>query len=62
MTTKQPLLTVNEVAAQLQISSKHLYRLTAQKRIPHLRVGGSLRFRQEEIDAWLAAKSHKAVS
>ncbi|MGQ9768815.1 MAG: helix-turn-helix domain-containing protein, partial [Anaerolineae bacterium] len=47
------LLTVAEAAQQLTISAKKLYRLAAQGRIPHVRLGRSLRFRRADLDRWL---------
>jgi excisionase family DNA binding protein len=55
------LMTVPELAAYLQISEKHTYKLVAEKRIPFVRLGSSLRFRRPEIDAWLEARAVKAV-
>ena len=47
------LLTVAEAAQRLTISAKRLYRLAAQGRIPHVRLGRSLRFRRADLDRWL---------
>lgn len=47
------LLTVAEAAQRLTISAKKLYRLAAQGRIPHVRLGRSLRFRRADLDRWL---------
>ncbi|MHC4661511.1 MAG: helix-turn-helix domain-containing protein [Planctomycetota bacterium] len=48
-----PLMTTKELAAYLNLSVASVYRLVAQKAIPHIRVNGSVRFRKESIDARL---------
>lgn len=49
------LLTVKEVAAHLNISSRTVYRMVHQGLIPAHRVGGLWRFRAQEIYAWVQA-------
>ncbi len=47
---------VNEASAYLQIPVSSIYKMTARKadvRIPHIRIGGKLRFRRADIDRWL---------
>jgi excisionase family DNA binding protein len=54
------LWTVAEAAGYLQISKHAIYRMTAPAaavRIPHIRIGGKLRFRQADIDQWLTLLS-----
>lgn len=46
-------LTVEEAAALLRISKRTLYRLIAARRIPHRRIGRSLRLEQHELLTWL---------
>jgi excisionase family DNA binding protein len=44
------------VAVFLQIPVSSIYKMTARHpttRIPHIRIGGKLRFRQADIDRWL---------
>jgi len=47
------LLTAGQFAELLQVSSKTVYRLAAQGRIPCVRAGRSLRFPREPIESWL---------
>lgn len=50
------LWAVDQVAAYLQVSVHAVYKMTARKavvRIPHIRIGGKLRFRPSDIDRWL---------
>lgn len=51
------LLSAQQVAAELGLSDKTVYRLAKQGRIPYVRIQSSLRFRRADLDQWLAAKS-----
>lgn len=51
------ILTMREVAAYLKIKEKTAYRLAAEGKIPGFRVGGSWRFRQQDIESWIDAQS-----
>ncbi len=47
---------IHEVAAYLKIPVSSVYKMTARKapiRIPHIRIGNKLRFRQSDVDRWL---------
>ena len=47
---------IAEVSAYLQIPVSSIYKMTARKsavRIPHIRIGAKLRFRQSDVDRWL---------
>jgi excisionase family DNA binding protein len=48
------LLSIDRVAELLGTSPRHIRRLVAQRRIPHHKVGGLVRFRVEAIERWLA--------
>ncbi len=47
------LLTVEEAVAFLQVSKPTMYRLTSQKKIPFYKIGGSVRFSEAHLIAWL---------
>ena len=49
----EALLTVDDVAAQLQIKKKTLYQWSYKGLIPFVKVGRLLRFRASEIERWL---------
>ena len=60
----EPCLTLREVAELLSLSEKSAYRLAQKGDLPGFKAGGSWRFRQEDIDAWMrygirAAKTAK---
>ncbi len=50
-----PLLTPAEVAELLRISPRALRKLRRRRPLPFYRVGGALRFRRPDVDAWLEA-------
>lgn len=47
------LLDLDEVAAHLGVSTRHVRRLVAERRIPFLKWGHLLRFDPAEIASWL---------
>ena len=47
------LLTVKDLAEQLQIKPATLYAWAAQEKIPSLKIHGVLRFEREKINEWL---------
>lgn len=49
------LLTVKEVASQLRVTARTVYKLAKEGAIPYSRVGLFFRFRQEDIDRYLAS-------
>jgi excisionase family DNA binding protein len=53
------IFTLDEVAAYLKVGKRTVYRLAAAKKIPGFKVGGMWRFRQTDIDGWIAAQSEK---
>ena len=50
------LLRVNEVAALLSIGRRTVYTLVNNGELPAVRVGARLRFRPEDVDAYLEAR------
>lgn len=50
--------TVKEAAAFLGISSKTLYRWAAAGQVPHMKLGGALRFSRAALQAWRAKHTH----
>lgn len=47
------LLTVEDLAEYLQLSTKTIYRMLRRGQLPCYRVGNQWRFRRETIDTWL---------
>ncbi|MEX0701311.1 MAG: helix-turn-helix domain-containing protein [Planctomycetales bacterium] len=53
---QSPLLTAPEVARLLRLSDRTVRRLDSAGRLPRgLRIGGSKRWRRDELLAWIAA-------
>lgn len=50
-------LDVDGVAAQLGLNQRTIRRAVADGRLGHLRVGRCLRFRQDHVDAFVAART-----
>jgi len=53
-------LDVKELSSYLKLKQKTIYHMVANGSIPHYRLSKLIRFKQEEIDAWMESK--KAVS
>ena len=49
------LLTVEELARYLAVPTSWIYQRTATGTIPHIRVGRYVRFRLDDVRAWLDA-------
>jgi excisionase family DNA binding protein len=50
------LLTVQDISSLLRVPKSYIYWLTHQRKIPHMKINGHLRFRQSDIDDWLSDK------
>ena len=51
------IFTIRQVAEYLKINEKTAYRLAADGKIPGFKVGGSWRFRRDEIETLTKGKS-----
>ncbi|MHC6803788.1 methylation-associated defense system helix-turn-helix domain-containing protein MAD1 [Vibrio antiquarius] len=47
------ILTLKEVAAYLKLAEKTAYRLASEGKLPGFKVGGSWRFKREDLDTWI---------
>jgi excisionase family DNA binding protein len=52
-TGQRPLLTIDDVAARLNVNVRHVRRLVQDGRIPYIKWGHLLRFDPDEIEAWI---------
>ncbi|MBW1854754.1 MAG: helix-turn-helix domain-containing protein [Deltaproteobacteria bacterium] len=52
----EKLLTINQLSELLQIKKSTIYCWTFSKRIPYVKLHGTLRFRQKDISKWLDDK------
>jgi excisionase family DNA binding protein len=53
------LIDLEATAARLGVTTRHVRRLVAERRIPFIKWGHLLRFDPTEIDAWLDAHRHR---
>jgi excisionase family DNA binding protein len=47
------LMKASELALRLSVSKATLYRLVEQRRIPHIRIAGTVRFDAAQVFAWM---------
>ena len=52
------ILTLKEVAEYLKLAEKTAYRLAAEGKLPGFKVGGSWRFKQQDVAAWIEDQKH----
>lgn len=58
MSNKALLLTAEQTAELLGISVRHVHKLNREEKIPApVRLGGSVRWRREEVERWVEAGS-----
>lgn len=55
------LLTVQDISSLLGVKKSYVYHLTHQRKIPHLKINGHLRFRESDIDEWLQSQEVQIV-
>jgi excisionase family DNA binding protein len=55
------VLTINDVAELLQMSTSTIYKYAEQKKIPSFKIGTCLRFFEDEIANFLLTISEKQV-
>ena len=57
------LMTVKEVAKKLGVSENWVYSHLRLREplVPHFRLGGHIRFREEDIDIWIEEQVRNAV-
>lgn len=53
------ILTLKELAVYLKLTEKTAYRLASEGKLPGFKVGGSWRFKREDLEAWI--DSNKVV-
>jgi excisionase family DNA binding protein len=53
------ILTLKEVASYLKLAEKTAYKLAAAGKLPGFKVGGSWRFRKEDIESWIEQQKNK---
>ena len=54
-------LTLEQIAGYLQMSTSSIYKMAQAGKIPSYKVGRQWRFKEEEIDKWVARNKFKKV-
>lgn len=55
------LLTIPDVAALLKVSIATVRRLQQQRKLPFVKVGGSIRFERSDIASYVAARRVRSI-
>jgi excisionase family DNA binding protein len=55
----EEILTLREVASYLKLAEKTAYRLASEGKLPGFKVGGSWRFRSNDIEEWIEDQQRK---
>jgi excisionase family DNA binding protein len=50
---EKKLMNISEASEYLGFAVHTIYGWTSQKRIPHVKIGGRLRFDKEKLDRWI---------
>lgn len=53
------ILTINEVASYLKLAKKTAYRLASEGKLPGFKVGGSWRFKRDDVEHWIETQKNK---
>ncbi|XOV77464.1 MAG: helix-turn-helix domain-containing protein [Aestuariibacter sp.] len=53
------ILTLKEVADYLKLAEKTAYRLASEGKLPGFKVGGSWRFKREDVLMWIEKQKNK---
>lgn len=54
-----PLLTAKELSEILKVSPRTIREWTRKNMIPYMKLGGTIRFNERQIETWLVKKSKK---
>lgn len=55
-----PIMTIKEVADYLKVNERTIYRLAASGELPAFKVGNSWRFKNTELEQYIAAQHNRA--
>jgi excisionase family DNA binding protein len=59
---KERLLTIDEIAKYLQVSTKTVYRMIHRRQIPCYKVANQWRFRWDVIQEWMEKDNYRAMN
>ena len=55
-----PVLTIKDVADYLKVNERTIYRLAASGELPGFKVGNSWRFKQSELEQYIATQHNRS--
>jgi len=55
-----PILTIKDAADYLKVNERTIYRLAASGELPGFKVGNSWRFKQSELDQYIATQHNRS--
>lgn len=58
---EEQVLTVKQVAEYFQVTEKTIYKLSQSGDLPGFKVGGSWRFKKDDIDKWIENNMNKEL-
>ena len=53
------ILTIQELAEYLKLNEKTAYRLAGEGKLPGFKVGGSWRFKRDDLETWIEKQKDK---
>lgn len=56
------IMTIKDVADYLKVNERTIYRLASSSELPGFKVGNSWRFKQSELEQYIAAQHNRANS
>ena len=56
------MLSPEQVSDMLEVKVSTIYQWTHQRFIPHIKLGRFVRFREDEIETWLAENQRKSLA
>lgn len=57
-----PLISVEQLADELNVSVRYVRRIVAERRIPYVKVGHLIRFQRDEVQRWVDANRVDALT
>lgn len=61
VTDFEALWTVGDVAGYLKVSTSWVYKRAESGELPHLRIGGHLRFDPDQVRRWVRSQAHTPI-
>jgi excisionase family DNA binding protein len=56
------LMTIKDVCSKTRLSRSTVYKMVEERKIPHVRLHGNIRFDEQKIDNWIMLREVKQKS